>query len=72
MQERVLNNLEIMNNFDQESFAHNLSKIMNDQTIEEIAVFLEEFYGLDDDDEIGMLTQVFLSGVLSTLEKLEA
>ncbi len=64
MNEKILKNLDILKELDQKSFGEHLQAAISDDTIEQIAIYIEDFYGLDDDDEIGMLTQVFVSGIL--------
>jgi len=55
-----------------EQFMEIVEKKLDDDLIEVCAANLEELYGIEDDDELGALTQVFISGILlgqSTKEK---
>lgn len=39
-----------------------VSKYLDDEDIEVLCNHIEDFYGVDDDEEIGMLAQIMVSG----------
>ena len=47
-----------------EEYMKLVENFIEDDAIEAIAAFLEDFYGVSDEDQLGHLTQVFVSGIL--------
>jgi hypothetical protein len=45
-----------------------VEKHLDEETIELFVDHLEEFYGVDDDDQLGMLAQIMISGFVAARE----
>jgi hypothetical protein len=45
-----------------------VEKHLDEETIELFVDHLEEFYGIDDDDQLGMLAQIMVSGFVAARE----
>jgi hypothetical protein len=45
-----------------------VEKHLDEETIELFVDHLEEFYGIDDDDQLGMLAQIMVSGFVAAKE----
>ena len=52
-------------NMDSEQFSSLVNQYLDDDAIEIMASHIAEFYDLDDDDEIGGLTQIMVTGYLA-------
>lgn len=63
--DRFFTNLEQL---DSDKFMKYVELSLDDEEIERCAQHIEDFYGIDDDEELGILTQIFITGVLLGLE----
>ncbi len=45
-----------------------VEKYMDEETIEIFVDHIEEFYGIDDDDQLGTLAQIMISGFIAAKE----
>ena len=45
-----------------------VSRYLDDEDIEVLCNHIEDFYGVDDDEEIGMLAQIMVSGYVMAKE----
>jgi hypothetical protein len=46
----------------------NVEKYLDDEAIEIFVEHLEDFYGVEDDEELGMLAQIMVSGFIAASE----
>lgn len=53
-----------LSDIEADDFMKLVEEVMNDDDIERCAQYIEDFYGIQDDDEVGTLTQIFVTGVL--------
>ncbi len=59
---------ETLKNQDAEALMKNVENYLDDEAIEIIVDHLEEFYGVEDDEELGMLAQIMISGFIAAKE----
>jgi hypothetical protein len=45
-----------------------VEQYLDEEAIEGICVHIEEFYGVDDDEQIGQLAQIMISGIVLVKE----
>lgn len=48
-----------------EDMMNMVEEYMDDESIEIIVEHLEDFYGIEDDEELGMLAQIMISGYIA-------
>lgn len=53
---------------DSEQLIAKVSKYLDDEAIEIFVDHIEDFYGVEDDEELGMLTQLMISGFVAAKE----
>ncbi len=51
-----------------EEIGKTIEKYLDSETIEVFADHIEEFYGIDNDDEIALLTQIMITGFITAKE----
>ena len=51
-----------------EDMMNKVDKYLDDEAIELFVNHLEDFYGIEDDEELGMLAQIMVSGFMAGLE----
>lgn len=56
--------LDEMKNWNSEKMMTEVESLMSDEAIEVICHYIEDFYGLEDDEEIGTLAQIMIQGLL--------
>ena len=54
-----------LDGLDADSMTSLVERHLNDEELEVIVRHLEEFYGIEDEDELGMLAQVLVTGYLA-------
>ena len=59
---------DTLKNQDAEALMKNVENYLDDEAIEIIVDHLEEFYGVEDDEELGMLAQIMVSGFIAAKE----
>lgn len=59
---------DTLKNQDAEALMKNVENYLDDEAIEIIVDHLEEFYGVEDDEELGMLAQIMISGFIAAKE----
>lgn len=57
-----------LKNKDAESIMANVDQYLDDEAIEIFVDHIEEFYGVEDDEELGMLAQLMVSGFVAAKE----
>lgn len=60
--------LDKLEDLDGDQMAAKVETYLDEEAIESICVHIEEFYGLDDDEQIGHLAQVMISGIILAKE----
>lgn len=60
--------LQNLESFSSEQMMERVSKHVDNEMIEVFVDHIEEFYGVEDDDELGMLAQLMISGFIAGLE----
>jgi hypothetical protein len=65
--EKLMNFLKDAHNFEPETFEAHINKYLDDLDIDQFVQYIEEFYGIspDEEEELGMLTQIMLTGFLA-------
>lgn len=53
-----------LEDFDNETMMKMVENHLDDEAIEMICEHIEDFYGIDDDEEIGQLAQIMIAGVV--------
>lgn len=56
---------ESIKELDAEQLMANVEEYLDDEAIEIFVDHLEEFYGVEDDEELGMLAQIMVSGYIA-------
>jgi len=51
-----------------ETLAAGIGKHLDDEAIEIFVDHIEDFYGIEDDEQLGMLTQLMISGYVAARE----
>lgn len=69
--EQIKKSLANIENCTESGFAALVEKYFDDDSIEIFVEHLERFYGIEDEDELGSLAQVMISGALVALETTE-
>ena len=59
---------EKIKDMDAEQLIAKVSKYLDDEAIEIFVDHIEDFYGVEDDEELGMLTQLMISGFVAAKE----
>ena len=59
---------EKVKEMDSEQLVAKVSKYLDDEAIEIFVDHIEDFYGVEDDEELGMLTQLMISGFVAAKE----
>jgi hypothetical protein len=59
---------EKVKDMDSEQLVAKVSKYLDDEAIEIFVDHIEDFYGVEDDEELGMLTQLMISGFVAAKE----
>lgn len=57
--------IEKVEDMNSESFSKLVEQHLDDDAIEILASHIEQFYAVEDDDEIGGLTQIMITGYLA-------
>lgn len=69
LNENKLNNyFQKLDELDEGSIENLISKYLDDEDIEVFCNYIEDFYGVEDDEEIGMLAQIMISGFIMAKE----
>lgn len=66
--EKLANYFESLKSLDNEQMMEKVDKYLDDEAIEIFVDHLEEFYGIEDDDQLGMLAQIMISGFVAAKE----
>jgi hypothetical protein len=66
--EQLFNYFEAMKDLNAEDIMKNVEKHLDDEAIEIFVDHIEDFYGVEDDEELGMLAQLMVSGFLAAKE----
>ncbi len=64
MNEKISKFFEEVQNFDSDAFMKLTTEHLSEEEVEIFADFIEDFYGVDDDEEVTSLTQVMVLGYL--------
>lgn len=59
--------VEQIEKMNSDKFSELVTKYLDDDSIEIMASHIEQFYGVEDDDEIGGLTQIMITGYLAAM-----
>lgn len=62
------NYLDSLQNLESDQIVKKIEKYLDDEAIEIFVSHLEEFYGIEDDEELGMLSQIMVSGYVAAKE----
>ncbi|MFZ4712410.1 MAG: hypothetical protein ACOYL6_01745 [Bacteriovoracaceae bacterium] len=62
--------LKTLENMESEQMMMLVEKYLDDDAIEAIVDHIEEFYGISDDEELGMLAQLVVTGYLTAKNEL--
>lgn len=60
--------LDKLEEMDADQMSAKVDKYLDEEAVESICVHVEEFYGLDDDEQIGQLAQIMISGIILAKE----
>jgi hypothetical protein len=63
--ESVANFFESLESIESNQMMEMVSKHLNDEDIEVFVNHIADFYGLDDEEELGMLAQIMITGFLA-------
>lgn len=60
--------LESLNDRSAEQIAKTIESYLDDEAVEMFVDHIEDFYGIEDDEQLGMLTQLMVSGYVAAKE----
>lgn len=66
--EELFNYFESIKDLKAEEIMKNVENHLDDEAIEIFVDHIEDFYGVDDDEELGMLAQLMISGFVAARE----
>lgn len=66
--EKLAEYFESIKDLAPEKIMETVEKHLDDETIEIFVDHIEEFYGVEDDEELGMLAQIMVSGFVAAIE----
>ena len=58
------NFFELLKSIESDEFMGMVEKCLSDDEIESMGNYLQDFYGLEDDEEVGHITQIMVMGYL--------
>ena len=62
---KLVTYFDSIKNFNAEQLMASVESYLDDEDIETFVDHLEEFYGIQDDEELGMLAQIMISGFVA-------
>lgn len=66
--DKLTNYFDSLISLSNEDLMSKVKEYMDDETIEVFVDHLEEFYGIEDDEQLGMLAQIMISGFIAAKE----
>lgn len=63
--DKLVEYFESIKNLNAEQLMANVESYLDDEAIEIFVEHLEDFYGVQDDEELGMLAQIMISGFIA-------
>lgn len=66
--DKLASYFEMLESLEPEDMMKKVDSYLDDDAIEVFVSHLEEFYGVEDDEELGMLAQIMVSGFIAGLE----
>jgi hypothetical protein len=66
--EQLQSYLEKLSSAEGSELASRVEKYFDDEAIEIVIDYIEDFYGVEDDEELGMLAQIMISGFITAIE----
>ncbi|MBD65011.1 MAG: hypothetical protein CME62_07375 [Halobacteriovoraceae bacterium] len=64
----VLNFLDRLSSLDEKQVEELVNKYLDDEIIEEFVDHIEDFYGIEDDEQLGVLAQIMVTGFIAAKE----
>lgn len=68
LKDRLADYLTKLEDFDSETMMKQVEKHLDDEAIEMLCEHIEDFYGIEDDEEIGQLAQIMVAGLIMGIE----
>lgn len=66
--DKLASYLESLNDKSAEEIAKTIEGYLDDEAVEMFVDHIEDFYGIEDDEQLGMLTQLMVSGFVAAKE----
>ena len=66
--DKLASYFQMLESLEPEDMMKKVDSYLDDDTIELFVSHLEDFYGVEDDEELGMLAQIMVSGFIAGLE----
>lgn len=63
--ENLFNFFDSIRDLDSEALMSKVEEHLDDEAIEIFVDHIQDFYGIDDDEELGLLAQIMISGYLA-------
>lgn len=66
--QRVIDYLEKFAAMESDAIVETVNSYLDDDTIEHFVDHIEDFYGIEDDEQLGVLAQIMISGYVVAME----
>lgn len=66
--DKLADHFEALKNMDAQMIMKNVDSHLDDEAIEIFVEHIEDFYGIEDDEQLGMLAQIMVSGFVAAKE----
>ena len=66
--DQLADHFEALKSLDAEKIMEKVDSHLDDEAIEIFVDHIEEFYGIEDDEQLGMLAQIMVSGFVAARE----